>query len=44
VKEGLILEEEAEESTYLNELHARKLWVVSISQRSELHKKKELRL
>jgi hypothetical protein len=39
VKQGLILEEEAEESIYLNELDVRKPLVVSISQRSD-----ELRL
>jgi hypothetical protein len=39
VKHGLIQEYEAEESTYLNDLDARKPLVVSISQRSE-----ELRL
>jgi electron transfer flavoprotein alpha/beta subunit len=39
VKQGLILEQEAEKSTYLNELDAREPLVVSISQRSE-----ELRL
>ncbi len=39
VKQGLILEEEAEKSTYLNELDVRKPLVVSISHRSE-----ELRL
>jgi hypothetical protein len=35
VKQGVILEKEAEESTYLNELNVRKPLVVSISQRSE---------
>jgi hypothetical protein len=35
VKPGLILEQEAEKSTYLIELDARKPLVVSISQRSE---------
>jgi hypothetical protein len=39
VKQGLILEQEAEKSTYLNELDVRKPFVASISQRSE-----ELRL
>jgi hypothetical protein len=39
VKQGLILEQEAEKSAYLNELDVRKSLVVSISQRSE-----ELRL
>ncbi len=39
VKQGLILEQEAEKSTYLNELDVRKPLVVSISQRIE-----ELRL
>jgi hypothetical protein len=39
VKPGLILEWEAEKSTYLNELNVRKPMVVSISHRSE-----ELRL
>jgi electron transfer flavoprotein alpha/beta subunit len=39
VKQGLILEQEAEKSTYLNELDVRKPLVISISQRSE-----ELRL
>jgi hypothetical protein len=35
VKQGLILELEAEESTYLNELVVRKRSVASIPQRSE---------
>jgi hypothetical protein len=35
VKQGLILEQDAEESFYLNELDVRKPLVVSISQRSE---------
>jgi hypothetical protein len=39
VKQGLILEEEAEKCTYLIELDVKKPSVVSISQRSE-----ELRL
>jgi hypothetical protein len=40
VKQGLILQQEAEKSTYLNELNVKKKpLVVSISQRSE-----ELRL
>jgi hypothetical protein len=39
VKQGLILEKEAEKMTYLNELDVRKRLVVSIAQRSE-----ELRL
>jgi hypothetical protein len=35
VKQGLILEEEAEKSTYVNELDVRKSLIVSISHRSE---------